>query len=279
LENGFDAFISKPIDTRHLNTVLNKLVRDKHPAEVVEAARVNYENVGTKDDNISSRFFLETLVQNAYKSEEASDEYKLVVETVVKNLQDLDVAGLDTNKGLERYGGDIKAYFNILRTYTANVNSILDIIKVVNEDTLADYRIAVHGIKGSSLEIFAHNISESAEKLEDAALNRNIGYINMHNPTFIENTYNFIYDIKNMILAVDIITIKPKKDKPDNKVLKRLVTACETYNMTEINAAMEEIESYNYESDDGFIKWLRGKIDIMDYSQINDDLIDELNMF
>jgi HPt (histidine-containing phosphotransfer) domain-containing protein len=39
MENGFDDFISKPIDIRQLNMVLNKLVRDKYPAEVVEAAR------------------------------------------------------------------------------------------------------------------------------------------------------------------------------------------------------------------------------------------------
>jgi len=39
MENGFDDFISKPIDIRQLNLVLNKLIRDKYPANVVEAAR------------------------------------------------------------------------------------------------------------------------------------------------------------------------------------------------------------------------------------------------
>jgi len=39
MENGFDDFISKPIDTRQLNMTLNKLIRDKQTAEVVEAAR------------------------------------------------------------------------------------------------------------------------------------------------------------------------------------------------------------------------------------------------
>jgi len=39
LANGFDDFISKPIDIRQLNTVLNKLVRDRYPPEVVEEAR------------------------------------------------------------------------------------------------------------------------------------------------------------------------------------------------------------------------------------------------
>ena len=37
--NGFDDFISKPIDIRQMNVVLNKLIRDKHPPEVIEAAR------------------------------------------------------------------------------------------------------------------------------------------------------------------------------------------------------------------------------------------------
>ncbi|MDR2717290.1 MAG: response regulator [Treponema sp.] len=39
LTNGFDGFISKPIDIRQLNASLNKLVRDKQPPEVIEAAR------------------------------------------------------------------------------------------------------------------------------------------------------------------------------------------------------------------------------------------------
>ncbi|MCL2031653.1 MAG: ATP-binding protein, partial [Oscillospiraceae bacterium] len=39
LQNGFDAFISKPIDIRQLNSVLNQLIRDRKPPEVVETAR------------------------------------------------------------------------------------------------------------------------------------------------------------------------------------------------------------------------------------------------
>ena len=36
LENGFDDFISKPVDVRYLNAVLKKFVRDKQPPEVIE---------------------------------------------------------------------------------------------------------------------------------------------------------------------------------------------------------------------------------------------------
>jgi len=39
MENGFDDFISKPIDIRQLNTVLNKFIRNKQPAEVIVKAQ------------------------------------------------------------------------------------------------------------------------------------------------------------------------------------------------------------------------------------------------
>jgi HPt (histidine-containing phosphotransfer) domain-containing protein len=39
LQNGFDGFISKPIDSRELNRILNEFIRNKKPPEVVEAAR------------------------------------------------------------------------------------------------------------------------------------------------------------------------------------------------------------------------------------------------
>jgi PAS domain S-box-containing protein len=41
LSNGFDEFISKPIDIRQLNAVLNKMVRDKQPPEVIAEAQKN----------------------------------------------------------------------------------------------------------------------------------------------------------------------------------------------------------------------------------------------
>ena len=39
LQNGFDDFISKPIDVRQLNDVLNRFIRDRKPPETVEEAR------------------------------------------------------------------------------------------------------------------------------------------------------------------------------------------------------------------------------------------------
>ena len=51
LGNGFDDFISKPIDIRQLNSVLNKLIRDKQPPHVIEEAKKAYESRRQQDSN------------------------------------------------------------------------------------------------------------------------------------------------------------------------------------------------------------------------------------
>jgi len=78
LGNGFDDFISKPIDIRQLNAVLNKLIRDKQPPEVIEAARKKSAAVKIKSgsgDNAPqvdiNPKFTEAFVRDALKAIEA----------------------------------------------------------------------------------------------------------------------------------------------------------------------------------------------------------------
>ena len=48
IKNGFDDFLSKPIDLRQLNILLNRLIRDKQPKEVIEAAYREKEELKKK---------------------------------------------------------------------------------------------------------------------------------------------------------------------------------------------------------------------------------------
>ncbi|MCL2718191.1 MAG: ATP-binding protein [Lachnospiraceae bacterium] len=43
--NGFDDFLSKPIDIRQLNNVLHKFIREKQPASVIEEAKRRQKNI------------------------------------------------------------------------------------------------------------------------------------------------------------------------------------------------------------------------------------------
>ncbi|MCL2807887.1 MAG: ATP-binding protein [Coriobacteriia bacterium] len=79
LANGFDEFISKPIDIRLLNSLLNKLIRDKQPPEVIEAARRQAEEAGASlpqacaQQAIDPRI-VEVFVRDAQKTIKALEE-------------------------------------------------------------------------------------------------------------------------------------------------------------------------------------------------------------
>ncbi|MDR1812653.1 MAG: response regulator [Candidatus Fibromonas sp.] len=88
LESGFDEFISKPIDIRQLNAVLNKLIRDKQPPEVIAAAQKQKQEMGeaafrnrSKSDPalytvflLDVRKILPVLEDTLEKIDEATDE-------------------------------------------------------------------------------------------------------------------------------------------------------------------------------------------------------------
>jgi len=57
-ECGFDDCITKPIDLRQLNAVLNKFVRDRHPPEVVNAARQQKKDVGEQHVGATPQAFI-----------------------------------------------------------------------------------------------------------------------------------------------------------------------------------------------------------------------------
>ena len=187
-------------------------------------------------------------------------------------LADKELAGFDIGKGLERYDNNERIYLKLLRSYAVTLRSLLRAINTVNEDNLADYKLKVHSIKGTSLEIFADKLGNAAAELEQAATAGDLNYINEHNPAFLQDAWKIINDIDAMLLDISAENPKPKKDMPDNELLSHLVSACEMYNLNGVNEAMGEIEKYQYESDDGLAGWLREKVDIMDYEQIVEKL-------
>jgi len=60
MKNGFDGFISKPIDSRELNLYLNDFIRNKKPPEVVEAARREQREKNINQKEITSKSIAKT---------------------------------------------------------------------------------------------------------------------------------------------------------------------------------------------------------------------------
>jgi len=72
IRNGFDDFISKPIDTRQLDSVLNRRVRDKQPQDVIDAARSQNANkvsfvINGSDPQVDS-LLIESFIRDGRKA-------------------------------------------------------------------------------------------------------------------------------------------------------------------------------------------------------------------
>ncbi|MDR2558795.1 MAG: cache domain-containing protein [Oscillospiraceae bacterium] len=247
LNSGFDDFISKPIDLRQLDLILNKYVRDKQPPEVLEAASA--ENI----NGINNIKHLDTgIIING------------------------EIAGLDVGKGLKRYNDDIKIYLQVLRSFASSVLPMLEAIEIadVSEDNLAEYKIKAHGIKGASFNVYAEKIGKKAEELEKAATAGDVNYIKSNNAKFIKTARKLVSDIEAMLDSADAGDTKPEKNQPENGALSQLLAACLNYDINGVDAAMEEIEKYRYESeaDNELSFWLRESVNMMKFKQIAEKL-------
>ncbi|MCL2079303.1 MAG: ATP-binding protein [Oscillospiraceae bacterium] len=84
IQNGFDDFIPKPIDIRHLNTVLNKYVRDKYPKEAAKYKMTSSEEPSGESPEVD-RKLLELFLRDAQRGEAnlkkalANDDMKLYI--------------------------------------------------------------------------------------------------------------------------------------------------------------------------------------------------------
>jgi len=85
LQNGFDGFISKPIDSRELNFYLNELIRNKKPAEVIEKARKEQREKNIIVTENESGIYKEKIMFFKKDAENAI----FVLEDLVKKLPDI----------------------------------------------------------------------------------------------------------------------------------------------------------------------------------------------
>jgi len=206
------------------------------------------------------------------EAELAAAGYAAIIAAQSRTLINKEITGLDIIKGLEKYEGDEKVYIKILRSYTSGIRTLLSAIKVVDEDNLIDFKLKIHSIKGTSLDIYANEIGNTAADLENAAIAGDINFINENTPAFLETAWKTVNELEVMLLDISDKNPKPKKDKPETELLSQLLAACEVYNMDGVDKAMAEIEKYQYESDNGLADWLCEKADKMDFVQIVEKL-------
>jgi len=179
---------------------------------------------------------------------------------------------LDVERSLERFGNNREAFMLIMRSFVSSTCSLLPLVKEVTQDSMAEYAITVHGIKGSSRSICADRVGDMAEALEKAAKTGDFDFIRDHNPDFIKTVDELIAYIDALIDDMSLTNLKPVKEKPDMETLSALLAACKNYDMDGVDTAMEKMESFEYKSGSELAAWLRTNVDHMNLKQIEEKL-------
>jgi len=224
LKNGFDGYISKPISIRQLDDSLKKFVRIKDHRHSTQP-----ESPGIQT--------------------EASN----------KNVA-IQIPGVDTEKGLALYGDDVEVYISVLRSYVSNVSTVIEKLRNVSKETLSDYAIIVHGLKGISAGIGAEKIRETAANLEMLSKAGDLEGVLKINEAFVKDTENLASCVKAWLAEFDSSRPKPRLACPDRLLLAHLKKYCEAYDMRGIDNIMEELEKSSYDTDESLVAWLRERI-------------------
>lgn len=106
---------------------------------------------------------------------------------------------LNMDKGIEQFGGNESLYLSILEYYISDMQPLLDATKSVEEAGLEGYQQNAHAIKGASQSVFAENLGNEAAKLEQAAKDGDIEYINSNHEAFLDNARKLVQSIETML--------------------------------------------------------------------------------
>jgi signal transduction histidine kinase/DNA-binding response OmpR family regulator len=248
LKNGFQAFLTKPIDIMLMDAVINRWVRDKElEKELAEKDR------------------------GAEASERGSRLKSIAGEVGIE--------GFTIETGLDLVDGDEESWLEVLRSYIQHTRSTLKTIRNPAKETLADYTVTVHGIKGASYSLGANEVGKLAENLEHSGRAGDLKFVHEHTAEFIGAAEKLLAGLSKLLDIIESRQNKPVKGEPDPEILKQILAACEKFSMENLENAVATLESFRYdEGDQELVTWMREQCNRSEFSAIQEKLEKYLNI-
>jgi len=172
-KNGFNDFLSKPIDVSKLDEMLDRWI----PVEKREII-----NKRVSDNNPNSSFLISDFLINS-------------------------IPGVDTARGIAMTGGTLAAYKQVLSLFCKDVNERLPLLQKAKEansltaDTLPALVTQFHALKSASASMGAEKIPEEAADLESAGKSADIEYIRENLPAFTQRLTELVKNIQDAMEA------------------------------------------------------------------------------
>ena len=158
LNEGFQEYISKPIEMTHMEHVLRKYI----PADKI----IWTENL------------------------EHSDRKLPITQPAEKKTH------IDRDKGIQRWKGNVTAYEEILQIYLMDSQEVIKKIQETYQtEDWKNYTILVHSLKSNSFGIGAYELGEMAKALETAGKEEDLSYIHAHHKELIQEYQEVVSEI------------------------------------------------------------------------------------
>jgi HPt (histidine-containing phosphotransfer) domain-containing protein len=290
LENGFQAYLSKPMDMQEVNKVMDAWVRDKEKeakiasedddqgkASAPKGAATDSPKKGPAGPSADPsptaarpEPFAPSPGVTLFPAPKAGDSGNAHEEAPIP-----DIPGVDVARGIERFGGDQEIFLETLRSFATNTDSLLRQVTSPKESDLKPYMIVVHGIKSSSYGICAPEAGKLAERLEKAAKESDFAFISMNNQRFIEIVTKLTADIRKAVATKDqeLSGSKAVMERPDPALIDSLLKACDSYDMDGIDTAIAELDKHSYQSDPNLVQWIRERAETMEFDRISEKFL------
>ncbi|SDN24682.1 ATP-binding protein [Lachnospira pectinoschiza] len=177
LSIGFDDYLAKPIRELQLEAIIRKYLPPDSivDEEVDKNWHENYRwyDKPTKDEDFN-KIIEEGGLLDITKLDANNLDTKKTVENAVADAIDMaDICYIDDKTGME-YCGGIRELYDELKADYVKENRFEDIKKFYEANDFNNYRIAVHGLKSTSLTIGAKNFSALCKEIEQGVKAGNI---------------------------------------------------------------------------------------------------------
>ena len=243
VQEGFQSYLSKPVDGRKLEEVLKKYLPEEYLKEPEEE-----------------------------EAEEVSPGVLMHLETL-KGIE-----GIDVSEGVRCCGSE-EAYIKALNTFYDTLKSKADEIeRFYNEEKFEDYTIKVHALKSSARIIGVGKLSYLAEELEDAGKNGDIEKITSKTDELLRMYRQWSDKLKGF---KDSMTQSSEGKEPiDNETLRDAYMAlAEFAQQMDYDSAEMVLESMGEYAlaleDEKRFEDIRAALIILDWDKISDILKDK----
>ena len=295
LNNGFQAFISKPIDIMRLDSILKQWVRDKKreagavavctsaPAQgektpgTIFASCANIDRFSAGDGAIAGAIAgasdgtvgdsAASLVEElCAQGENGTADYSNASETFVYLAADEDI---DVDAGLRRFGGNVDSYMEVLQSFLVNTRNIIgNMQRYLDSENMRSYAIAVHGVKGSCYGIGAMLAGNEGVELERLAKAGEIGQVRNRHGGFASYIDKLLATVACILKNYAASRNRPFADAPDAALLEALCEACGEYDINKVDDIMSQLDVYDYRDGGSIINWIREQVNELNFSVI-----------